>query len=121
MALSERDLRASLASAGRLAGQDDPDKLRAVLLAITLFETTHESEHLTRWGLTKREGELLFRAMRGETNAEIGQALFISQRTVAKHLEHAYAKLGVHGRREAAHLVAGPEMTGASSFERRRR
>lgn len=106
MAPSERDFRAPLASAGWLAAQADPDKLHAALLAITLFETTHEPEHLTRWALTKREGELLFRAMRGETNAEIGRTLCISERTVAKHLEHAYAKLGVHGRREAARLIS---------------
>jgi DNA-binding CsgD family transcriptional regulator len=66
-----------------------------------------KSERLDGHGLTTRERELLGRAIRGETNAEIGEALFISPRTVAKHLEHAYAKLGVHGRREAAHVLSG--------------
>jgi DNA-binding CsgD family transcriptional regulator len=80
---------------------------RALLaLAVMVAGETRRAPQLDGWGLTTRERELLRRAIRGETNAEIGEALSISSRTVGKHLEHAYAKLGVHGRREAARLVA---------------
>ena len=51
--------------------------------------------------LTAREAQILGLIERGATNAEIGLALHISRRTVEKHLEHAYRKLGVAGRYEA--------------------
>lgn len=38
---------------------------------------------------------------RGRTNAEIGQALFISEATVKTHLLRAFGKLGVSGRTAA--------------------
>lgn len=58
------------------------------------------------YDLTGRERQVLALAVRGHTNREIAAELFLSARTVAKHLERAYAKLGVHGRRDAARLVA---------------
>ena len=106
MRLSESDLRALLARVSQVAATHDPEAIQATVLAFLLFLERQETAAFVDSGLTKREGELLVRAMRGETNAEIGEALSISERTVAKHLQHAYAKLGVHGRREAARLVA---------------
>jgi DNA-binding CsgD family transcriptional regulator len=48
--------------------------------------------------LTEREGEILRLVARGASNCEVGLELGISPRTVEKHLEHVYRKLGVHGR-----------------------
>jgi DNA-binding CsgD family transcriptional regulator len=48
--------------------------------------------------LTPREAEILAWVTQGKTNAEIGEALLISTRTVKKHLEHIYSKLRVHRR-----------------------
>jgi len=48
--------------------------------------------------LTRRETEILAWLSQGKTNTEIGLALSISPRTVKKHLEHIYSKLGVHRR-----------------------
>lgn len=53
-------------------------------------------------GLTRREAQVLALAAHGLTDAEIAGELFLSPRTVAKHLEHAYAKLGVGTRYAAA-------------------
>jgi DNA-binding CsgD family transcriptional regulator len=52
--------------------------------------------------LSKRELDVLGHTARGGTNSEIGQTLHISPRTVQKHLEHIYEKLGVRSRTEAA-------------------
>lgn len=52
-------------------------------------------------GLTARELEVLRELEHGLTDREIGDALHISRRTVQKHLEHAFRKLGV-GTRTAA-------------------
>jgi DNA-binding CsgD family transcriptional regulator len=56
--------------------------------------------------LTRREREILDRVARGQTNAEIALALRIATATVAKHLEHAYAKLEVSSRTAAAARLA---------------
>lgn len=52
-------------------------------------------------GLTAREQEVLAWVARGRTNAEIGEALWLSPGTVRKHLENAFAKLGVRTRTAA--------------------
>ena len=48
--------------------------------------------------LTVKETEILALISKGKTNREISEALSISSRTVKKHLEHIYRKLGVHTR-----------------------
>jgi len=53
-------------------------------------------------GLTQREAEVISLAAKGRTNREIAGLLGISPLTVRKHLEHAYPKLGVGNRTEAA-------------------
>lgn len=55
--------------------------------------------------LTGREREVLVKLTNGETNHDIGRRLGISPRTVQKHLQQIYAKLGVE-RRAAAAVVA---------------
>jgi DNA-binding CsgD family transcriptional regulator len=53
-------------------------------------------------GLTRREAEVLLWIARGQSNAEIAFSLHISPRTVKKHLEHVFRKLGVKTRLAAA-------------------
>jgi DNA-binding CsgD family transcriptional regulator len=52
-------------------------------------------------GLTNREIEVLRMLAHGLSNGQIALELALSERTIAKHLEHIYAKLGV-GNRTAA-------------------
>jgi DNA-binding NarL/FixJ family response regulator len=51
--------------------------------------------------LSGRETEVLTLVARGETNADIGRALFISEATVKTHLLRAFSKLGVSDRTAA--------------------
>jgi DNA-binding CsgD family transcriptional regulator len=53
-------------------------------------------------GLTTREAEVLLWIARGKSNRDIGQILGMSPRTVNKHLEQVYVKLGVENRAAAA-------------------
>jgi DNA-binding NarL/FixJ family response regulator len=53
-------------------------------------------------GLTGREAEVLLWLSRGKSNREMGQILGISPRTVNKHLEQIFIKLGVENRASAA-------------------
>ncbi|MEZ4563426.1 MAG: LuxR C-terminal-related transcriptional regulator [Thermomicrobiales bacterium] len=52
--------------------------------------------------LTERELAVLMQLVEGRTDREIAATLFISRRTVSKHLEAIFAKLGVHTRGAAA-------------------
>lgn len=52
--------------------------------------------------ISERESEVLLWVSRGKSNREIGQILTISPRTVDKHLEQIFAKLGVANRASAA-------------------
>jgi len=52
--------------------------------------------------LTDRESEVLLWVARGKTNRDIGEILGMSPRTVNKHLEHIFEKLGVETRTAAA-------------------
>lgn len=56
-------------------------------------------------GLTPREAEILMWIARGKTNKDVGQILGSSPRTINKHLEHIFEKLGV-ATRAAAVAVA---------------
>jgi DNA-binding CsgD family transcriptional regulator len=51
--------------------------------------------------LTPREREVLDLVADGLTNAQIARKLWVAESTVAKHLEQAYEKLGVHSRTAA--------------------
>jgi DNA-binding response OmpR family regulator len=59
-------------------------------------------EFYSELGLTTREGEVLSWLSKGKTNRDIAQILGLSPRTVDKHLEQIYAKLGVENRTAAA-------------------
>lgn len=56
-------------------------------------------------GLTLREAEILMWISRGKTNKEIGIILGSSPRTINKHLEHIFEKLGVVTRAAAVAMV----------------
>jgi DNA-binding CsgD family transcriptional regulator len=53
-------------------------------------------------GLTAAEQRVATLVAEGRTNREVAAALFLGERTVASHLNHIYAKLGVRSRTELA-------------------
>jgi len=55
--------------------------------------------------LTGRESEVLYWISNGKTNREIGEILGMSPRTVNKHLEQIFPKLGVENRTAAARVA----------------
>lgn len=60
--------------------------------------------------LTAREQLILARVADGATNAAIARGLGTSPRTVAKHLEHVYRKLGVSSRAAAISRVGSAKL-----------
>jgi DNA-binding CsgD family transcriptional regulator/tetratricopeptide (TPR) repeat protein len=55
-----------------------------------------------RLGLTEREAEVLALLAEGRTNRQIGQELFITEKTASVHVSRILVKLGVNNRGEAA-------------------
>jgi DNA-binding NarL/FixJ family response regulator len=56
--------------------------------------------------LSPRELDILGLAARGHDNDAIATELVLSVRTVERHLQNAYAKLGLHGRTARTAAVA---------------
>lgn len=57
-------------------------------------------------GLTVREAEVTWWVLAGQASGDIAATLGISPRTVQKHIERAYRKLGVNSRADAAAVVS---------------
>lgn len=80
-------------------GAVGPDEYLFRLTASRLAEDEILRQH---FGLTHRESEVLLWIARGKSNKDIGDILGLSARTVTKHLEQIYVKLGVENRASAA-------------------
>ena len=80
---------ASLARRARVSLDDAPD-------------TASDDPEVDRFGLTARELTVLLLVAEGHTNREIGESLFISEKTASVHVSRILAKLGVRSRVEAA-------------------
>jgi DNA-binding NarL/FixJ family response regulator len=101
----------------RLAGGPDVRRLHLsfvgqiggdeFLLRLVENDAVSEETRLKdRLAVTAREAEVLLWLVRGKSNRDIGEILGISPRTVNKHLEQIYTKLGVENRTSAATLAA---------------
>ena len=66
------------------------------------LEGADETLLAQRHGLTEREAEVLLWISRGKANREISEILGISPRTVNKHLEQIFEKMGIENRASAA-------------------
>jgi DNA-binding response OmpR family regulator len=103
-ALAGNELTLKLGSPGELRlmclGMVAPDEYLFRLSAES--EANQEETLRQHFGLTLRESEVLLWIARGKSNRDIGEVLGLSPRTVNKHLEQIYVKLGVENRASAA-------------------
>lgn len=76
-----------------------------LLKLITDVEVSDQELFQTKLSLTVREAEVLHWIASGKTNREIGEILSISPRTVNKHLEQVFQKIGVENRTAAASVA----------------
>jgi len=118
----ERPHRAALDGAGArevlereaAAGRLDGPAVRAVLAAAGHRVRRRPSNVA---GLSSREIEVLQLLVRGRSNREIGESLFVSRRTVSSHVEHIYNKIGVASRGAAAMYAMQHGLIDAASPE----
>lgn len=78
-----------------------------LLLELQREGAATSSSRLSHAALTPRETEVLSWLAKGKTNRDIADILGMSPRTVNKHLEHVFEKLGVETRAAAAALASG--------------
>lgn len=88
----------------------DPLNEQYLLLLQEELPQSFSAELLTLLGLTLREAEVLFWVAKDKSNREIALILGCSEKTVQKHLEHIYGKLGVQTR--AAAVIRALEQLG---------
>jgi len=91
---SALELEAARDELARLGAAPDVARIDAILGA---FTGTRAREH----GLTPREREVLALVATGRTNRAIADELFISERTVARHVANIFGKLGISSRAAA--------------------
>jgi DNA-binding NarL/FixJ family response regulator len=77
------------------------DRLGATLDSRSVHEMASSTGALPA-GLTEREAEVLRLVVDGQSNREIAAALFLSERTVARHLSNIFTKIDVTSRTGAA-------------------
>jgi DNA-binding CsgD family transcriptional regulator len=87
----------------------------------SLMSASHRNPDQPVEALTVREAQVLSWAARGRQNREIAELLYISPATVRKHLEHAYAKLGVRNRTEAVAALRGSTNSNTSDGQQSQR
>jgi DNA-binding NarL/FixJ family response regulator len=77
----------------------------ARLMARLRGEESEEAQQEGLPGLTEREREILLLIGEGLTNRQIGQRLYLAEKTVKNHISRLLAKLGVQRRIQAAVLA----------------
>ncbi len=97
--------RAALGIFDRLGAVPLVDRTEAVLRSLGVRHTGRRPA-VALAGLTGREQQVLDLLREGLTNAEIGERLFVSAKTVEHHVGRVLAKLGVRSRAEAAAVAA---------------
>jgi DNA-binding NarL/FixJ family response regulator len=100
---------------------DIEDALPATLRAVCAHQIVVPKRlhrQAIRVPLSHREKQTLALVVRGFTNREIADTLFLAESTVKTHLGSIFGKLGVSSRSEAAALVLDPdENLGLSALE----
>jgi DNA-binding CsgD family transcriptional regulator len=97
----------ALALAARCGAKALERRVRAELAAIGVRPRT--TDHAGPDSLTPSERRVVELAAGGDTNRDIAQMLFVTEKTVETHLGRAFRKLDVSSRRQLADVLAGAQ------------
>lgn len=67
------------------------------------------TEQMRNRGLSKRQAEVAFMVCQGYTNRQIGEKLFITEKSVKFHLTDVFRKLRVRNRLQLAVMALSPQ------------
>lgn len=98
--LDTTDLVSAVRAVGRGDAVLDPAVTQKVLARVRCAE--HEAQSLAFRELSERELQVLALVAEGKTNAEIADALILSEKTVRNHVSTILSKIGLTNRIEAA-------------------
>jgi two-component system nitrate/nitrite response regulator NarL len=100
--------------AGLLVGGDDylvkPFDPSELLVRVRRLLSAVPAQGPSAHNLTQRELDVLSLLVKGLSQPEIAERLFIASKTVGKHIEHILTKLGVHSRAQAVAVAARDEL-----------
>jgi DNA-binding NarL/FixJ family response regulator len=87
--------------------------IRAFLAELTSFEKEPDATFNSGTGgsLSGREVEVLGLISAGKSNQQIADELVLSIRTVERHINHIYAKIGVHTKAQATAYALRHELS----------
>ena len=100
MGLDDALVEVELVTLPRGEGPQPPPAASPVALPVAVSSSTDD------YGLTGRELDVLRLVASGKTNAQVGEALFISPLTAKTHVANLLGKLGVESRAAAASWAA---------------
>jgi ATP/maltotriose-dependent transcriptional regulator MalT len=103
-AQAEGELDTALNKFKDLGAAKDFEKTRHTLK--NLYKETAGDSHKNKFEFTGRELEVLRLISEGKNNEDIAEKLFLSVRTVEKHLTNIYSKVGVSGKSARAYVAS---------------
>ncbi len=103
-AQAEGELDTAISKFKELGAQKDFEKARSILKNLYKGKANESSKN--NYEFTGRELEVLRLIAEGKNNEEIAGKLFLSVRTVEKHLTNIYSKVGVSGKSARAYVAS---------------
>ena len=99
--------------AGRVLGVDEAvhEALGLVAPQVPDMVSTHVADCAVPHDLSRRELEVLHLLTAGQSNRQIAETLFLSLRTVERHIANLYLKLDVHSRADAIAFAVRHHLT----------
>jgi LuxR family transcriptional regulator, maltose regulon positive regulatory protein len=104
--LAAAEAREALSTLERIGAQDAARRAAKLLTEIGLATSKTERRLDLLPGMTRRESEILALIARGYTNPQIADELFLSVRTVERHISSIYQKIGAEGKAARAMATA---------------
>jgi LuxR family maltose regulon positive regulatory protein len=103
-AQAEGELNSAITKFKGLGAEKDFEKAKSTLK--NLYKGNIEDSERNKYEFTGRELEVLRLIAEGKNNEEIAEKLFLSVRTVEKHLTNIYSKVGVSGKSARAYVAS---------------
>jgi ATP/maltotriose-dependent transcriptional regulator MalT len=103
-AQAEGELNNAMLKLKELGAEKEFEKARSLLK--NLYKDKADDSDINRFEFTGRELEVLRLIAEGKNNEEIAEKLFLSIRTIEKHITNIYSKMGISGKSARAYAAS---------------